>query len=523
MIDVVQENNFFKAGYFGKIPSRGDFVSKRLPREFIEPWDYWLQNSISASRTHLAEVWLDTYLTSPIWRFFLSPGICGGSSWIGTLMPSVDKVGRYFPLTLVMPLPLNANPFQFFDSTIQWFDDMERLMLSALEEEFPDLEAFDRSVSDIGRRFVEIPLSSVDNCHIKSGLTKTGRWHIPLNNADEIANSYPDLLWHLVQRRFSTYSLWWTNGSEDVEPGLSVSDGLPPVDGFSALLDGNWQSCGWEDLPKPVELFSRKTDFSDRNQGLVSSIEVMDNNSPVTQFQWTSSAVTDVGCVRTINEDAFLDSPEKGFWVVADGMGGHEAGDFASNMIIKNLSNFGEPVELEQFVDDVKAILQTVNKLLLEESISRGINTIGSTVAVLIAFGSRIAVLWAGDSRVYRNRKGLTMQVTRDHSIINENLDLIMQGKNIVDDQPNANMITRAVGAESLLELDVNYFELEDDDTFLLCSDGLNKEVSDDEISDIMNSENCIDITKNLLDLTLKRGARDNVTVIATKVIFKKK
>ena len=93
-----------KAGFFGKLPKHGDFLSRRLPRAFTDPWDRWLQNAIADSREQMAEDWLNIYLTSPIWRFALSPGLCGDNAWAGVLMPSVDRVGRYFPLTLAAPL-----------------------------------------------------------------------------------------------------------------------------------------------------------------------------------------------------------------------------------------------------------------------------------------------------------------------------------------------------------------------------------------------------------------------------------
>ena len=97
------------AGYFGKMPARGDFVSGSLGREFVDPWDDWIQASIEQSRDRLGEQWLDVYLTSPLWCFALSPSICGNHAWGGVLMPSVDAVGRYFPLTIAAPLSPETN------------------------------------------------------------------------------------------------------------------------------------------------------------------------------------------------------------------------------------------------------------------------------------------------------------------------------------------------------------------------------------------------------------------------------
>src|SRR5690606_39018525 len=97
-------------GFYGKLPSRGDFVSRRLPQPFVATWDAWLQQGIAASQAALGQRWLDVYLTSPIWRFALAPQVCGGAAYIGVLVPSVDRVGRYFPLTAALALPKGVAP-----------------------------------------------------------------------------------------------------------------------------------------------------------------------------------------------------------------------------------------------------------------------------------------------------------------------------------------------------------------------------------------------------------------------------
>ena len=91
-------------GFYGKLPMVGDFVSRRLPNDFISSWDSWLQSAIAASREELGDDWLKNYLTSPIWRFLLSPGLCGNQAVAGIMMPSVDRVGRYYPLTVAVQI-----------------------------------------------------------------------------------------------------------------------------------------------------------------------------------------------------------------------------------------------------------------------------------------------------------------------------------------------------------------------------------------------------------------------------------
>ncbi|MGK9169326.1 type VI secretion system-associated protein TagF [Inquilinus limosus] len=120
------------AGIFGKLPWLGDFVTRRLPRSFVEPWDSWLQAGMAATRETLGDAWLDSFLTAPVWRFLLPAGSAGPAA-AGVLMPSVDRVGRYFPLTLAVPLDADPPPDAPL-TTGPWFDALEDAALAALEE-----------------------------------------------------------------------------------------------------------------------------------------------------------------------------------------------------------------------------------------------------------------------------------------------------------------------------------------------------------------------------------------------------
>lgn len=233
-------------------------------------------------------------------------------------------------------------------------------------------------------------------------------------------------------------------------------------------------------------------------------------------FQWTSVGLSDVGKIRTINEDAFTDRPDTGLWVVADGMGGHHAGDFASQAIVDSLNQVGAQRRMSSFIEEVEDRLLQVNQMLIEEAAKREEpTTIGSAVVVLLAVQNYCACLWAGDSRAYRLRDGQMHPVSQDHSQVEE---LVEQGLLLREDaesHPAANVITRAVGAAVELFVDVELVELQDADRFLLCSDGLFKEVSEPEIAQHMQQGSCQDICHGLIELALERGSRDNVTVVA--------
>ena len=131
-------------GWYGKLPSLGDFASRRLPPEFIEPWDLWLGERIAALRVALGAGWLDAYLSSPTWRFVLMPGAMPGAlpglpigqAWAGVLMPSVDRVGRYFPLTLATPVALWPGPASALEPLLAWLQQLEDLALAALQDDW---------------------------------------------------------------------------------------------------------------------------------------------------------------------------------------------------------------------------------------------------------------------------------------------------------------------------------------------------------------------------------------------------
>lgn len=234
-------------GFYGKFPSLGDFVGRRLPREFLDPWDQWLQGAVAASREQLGEHWLQTYLTSPLWRFLLSPNLCGPQAWAGVLMPSVDRVGRYFPLMLAAPLAEGSNLVRLMNGQNDWFARAEELLLSGLDDNSFDLDQFDQDVEALGIPG-EDPASPPLNA-----FGGGSAWRLPLPGVDEVDGLQPALLDHLLERRMAAYSLWWTSGSERVAPGLLVCSGLPPENGYAAMLDGQWQDGAWEDWEPTIE------------------------------------------------------------------------------------------------------------------------------------------------------------------------------------------------------------------------------------------------------------------------------
>ena len=235
-------------------------------------------------------------------------------------------------------------------------------------------------------------------------------------------------------------------------------------------------------------------------------------------FSFTSLANTHQGNVRTLNEDALLSRSSDGLWVVADGMGGHEAGEIASQMIVDDLETLPHRAYVSDLVDDVEDTLLLVNQKLRIHSAEKlnGL-TIGSTVACLILKEAIGVVLWVGDSRLYRLRGYQFEQLTKDHSEVQAQIDRGELTEAQAEQSAIKNMLSRAIGAFDELHVDVNAFEIEKDDVFLLCSDGLYNELSSHELKHILVSEKLNKLSEKLMSECLNKEAKDNVSFIVVK------
>ncbi len=233
------------AGWYGKIPSLGDFTSRHLPSHFIDIWDHWLQHAIAASRAQLGARWLDLYLTGPIWRFIVMPGICSDDMWTGILMPSVDKVGRYFPLTIAMQIRPEPGMLLTAFSAQTWYEDLEQLALASLDTNMlPD---------DLDRGLIKHPFppfSSIDKTiptqefvtwwQLESQPEQTAHKSFSLPTADALIRLFNATTENMLINTGTGKSIWWK-----VSPPTKVQStqlhcftGLPSDNDFSTLLKG---------------------------------------------------------------------------------------------------------------------------------------------------------------------------------------------------------------------------------------------------------------------------------------------
>lgn len=471
-----------------------------MASSLVEPWNEWLQSAVRRSKSKLGAQWSDVYLTSPVWRFVLSPGACGETAHAGVLMSSFDKAGQHFPLTIAVPLPGTSNPFRIAIECESWFARAETLALSVLDDTDFDFVAFDEQVE---QTLLDIELAG-DFPDLAEGAPDfpdgAPAWQIGLGPPQSLGACFNGLLGRTLKNKFPTMSLWWTGGSVNVPPNALVCEAIPPPAGYAAMLDGDWKRWGWESL----SVSSEKPAHSARAEAA--------------DLVYFSAAVSDVGNVRKLNEDAFLERPEIGLWVVADGLGGHEAGDMASGLIVESLRKISPSDDLNAMVNDVKERIGDINdRLRMLAHQDEVAVASGSTLAALLASGSQCACVWAGDSRVYRLRDGVLTQLTRDHSELQA---LIDQGEIQRADAVGyaSHVITRAVGGVERLVLDLEFLEMRAGDRYLLCTDGLYGDLSKAEIAAELSGDQPDFAAHNLVAQVLSREARDNVTVVVVQV-----
>ena len=229
---------------------------------------------------------------------------------------------------------------------------------------------------------------------------------------------------------------------------------------------------------------------------------------------------THVGLKRKVNEDSVMLRTDHGLWAVADGMGGHEAGDVASRKVAEALARLPDRRDLDDLTDSAVSALEDVNEELIRLARSdHRPRTIGSTIVGLAIRDGQYRCFWAGDSRAYRVRGRRIERLTRDHSLVQGLIDAGMLSREEAKDHPDANVITRAVGASESLDVEITAGDAEPGDQFLLASDGLTRLVDDEELASILSSWEPGDAADTLIDAVLARGAPDNVSLIIARVV----
>jgi len=231
-------------------------------------------------------------------------------------------------------------------------------------------------------------------------------------------------------------------------------------------------------------------------------------------FRIESGAKTHTGCVRDHNEDAFVAREEVGLWVVADGMGGHEGGEWASAKIVEKLDEIELPTDFDAACEAIAEAIRKANRAIIVEARRRA-KQMGSTVVALLLRDDRYALLWVGDSRGYLLRDGEMRQLTRDHTQVQEMVARGIMSPEDAIGHPMGHILSRAVGVRDEVEVDMVTGEVAPGDIYLICSDGLHGYVEETEVVRLLSQGAPEEAAEQLVELTLAKGAPDNVTVIA--------
>jgi serine/threonine-protein phosphatase Stp1 len=244
----------------------------------------------------------------------------------------------------------------------------------------------------------------------------------------------------------------------------------------------------------------------------MSSREIERHEAQFGRFR--SHAATHAGTVRSLNQDAYVNRPALGLWAVADGAGGHESGEIASAEVAGLLQTIGEGLSAGEVLLEVRSRLEKAHARLRDMGSSRGTHAmVATTVVVLLVRDEHFACLWAGDSRAYLLRGHALTRITRDHTLVQalvESGDL-SEAESV--GHPQGNVITNAIGADSdVLDLEKRTGQLVPGDRLLLCSDGLFKAISEEQVMELLSGDG--DGAHRLIVAALAAQATDNVTVV---------
>lgn len=234
----------------------------------------------------------------------------------------------------------------------------------------------------------------------------------------------------------------------------------------------------------------------------------------MTGLTYRYNAKSHVGRKRKVNEDAVLALPELGIWMISDGMGGHAAGDFASQVIADTFAMIDPALAPVERMRAVRQAIHDAHRVIVSEAERRGGGTIGATVVAFMVEQAFFTAFWAGDSRLYRLRGGEITLLTADHSVVAELVETGQLTWDEADQHPESNRITRAVGVGDDVEVDKVRGTVQAGDRFLLCSDGLTKYAGFEVLRRNIDGAPLETVVDRLIQIALDGGGADNISVI---------
>lgn len=359
------------AGFYGKLPCKGDFLQRRVTQEFVDAWDPWLQQCLFASREQLQDGWLDAYLTSPVWRFALAEGVCGSGAYAGVMVPSVDRVGRYFPLTLVVQLNTEDCLLDLASDAVRpWFDSAESLVLGALQAHDLDLSFFDEQVTALGGPFHEPEAAESaylrELMHGSPFASRPGQWQVPLRSVHSLQRAANVFASRELERTLRPLALWWTDGSDAIAPCWLCNRGLPSPASFAAMIAGGWDRFGWQSLGPPAA--GERQDLIPANQAAELSTDsaclagnavgMDDIGAPLAPVEIRTCHAAIPRRVDVVPGTHFVSRPDAGLWGLSYS-DGHQA-IMAAQTVADVLHDISATGSLTSFAEDVRRALDRV-------------------------------------------------------------------------------------------------------------------------------------------------------------------
>jgi len=221
------------AGYYGKLPMRGDFIQRNMPVEFVHTWDNWLQSVIATSRHNLGHNWLDHYLVAPVWRYLIPQK--SETYQLGVMLPSVDKVGRYFPFTISINVTPEADATRIISNNRDWFNMAENIAMQALDESI-DYNQLNAIVDDLDAH------SNASSINPNRRLS----FRIPVDKLSSLDSALEESRQYMPFKPSFNFSYWWNEGHSDIPGNLICCEGMPDDNIYTAMLDGEWSLCHLE-------------------------------------------------------------------------------------------------------------------------------------------------------------------------------------------------------------------------------------------------------------------------------------
>jgi type VI secretion system protein ImpM len=398
----------FPPGFFGKLPCNGDFIQYNVSQEWLDGWDHWLQSSIFESRGALQGEWLNAYLSGPIWRFVLGEGACGSGAYAGIIVPSVDRVGRYFPLTLVRQLDSGWNPLDVAVCWAPWFEALEQCACDALDAQDLRLEEF---IARVGR--IQDPLTVAVPMHIEGELFRhagfpasSTQWQVSLPSAEHLQLDVSVLAYREIHRHLRPVTLWWTAGAERVQSSWLLSRGLPAPASFAAMLDGNWRGSAWQSV-NPGAMYSMPAP-----QSVPALAPAPEPFVPRAAVSLDARARLPTNSPSNVegNLAAFVVRPEIGLWAVVAPNG--DTAVSATRTVADALQDVGPAATLTLLAESVRQLLLRVSQRLADESARNPKNPVGlANVLAVVKSEAECAYISAGDAQVLRVRDGVTLRM----------------------------------------------------------------------------------------------------------------